>query len=65
MKKLHLALSTNDIASTVRDYTKRLGAEPVLVIPDKYALWRTDCLNLSVRNEPDGNPGELRHFGGG
>jgi len=63
MKKLHLALSTHDIESTVQEYTQRLGAEPVLVIENEYALWRTDTLNVSVRNDPTCKPGELRHLG--
>jgi len=63
MKKLHLALSTHDIESTVQEYTKRFGAEPVLVIKNEYALWRTDTLNVSVRNDPTCKPGELRHLG--
>ena len=31
MKKLHLAISTNDIAATVQDYSDRLNAKPSLV----------------------------------
>lgn len=63
MKKLHLALSTHDIETTVKEYTQRFGAEPVLVVENEYALWRTDTLNVSVRNDPTCKPGELRHLG--
>ncbi|MBE9047922.1 hypothetical protein IQ255_26615 [Pleurocapsales cyanobacterium LEGE 10410] len=63
MKKLHLAISANDIAATVRDYSQRLGAQPCLVIADEYALWRTDTLNISVRKDKSHPAGSLRHLG--
>ena len=63
MKKLHLAISTNDIAATVRDYSDRLSARPCLVIPGEYALWRTDTLNISVRHDRSRPSGSLRHLG--
>lgn len=63
MKKLHLALATNDIGATVADYTVRLGFEPCLVIPGEYALWRNESFNISVRHDPTCSPGELRHLG--
>lgn len=63
MKKLHLAISTNDIGATVEDYTTRLGSAPSLVVPNEYALWRNAVLNVSVRQDPACAPGELRHLG--
>ena len=63
MKKLHIALSTNTIEESIQDYTIRLGVEPCIVIPNEYALWRTDALNLSIRRDFIGRPGELRHLG--
>ena len=63
MKKLHLALATHDIESSVKEYSLRLGCDPVLVIEHEYALWRTDCLNVSLRSDPDCDPGTLRHLG--
>lgn len=63
MKKIHIALSTNDIEKSVYDYTKRLGVEPSLVVEAEYALWRTDILNLSIRKDESTHPGELRHLG--
>ncbi len=63
MKKLHLAIATHDIAASIQDYSQRLGCEPCSFVPNEYALWRTDALNLSLRHDPDCSPGELRHLG--
>lgn len=63
MKKFHLALSTNQIEKSVHDYTKRLGAKPCSYIKNEYALWRTDFLNVSIRQDANCKPGELRHLG--
>jgi hypothetical protein len=63
MRKLHLAISTDNIAATVEDYSKRLNARPSLVIPGEYALWRTNSLNLSVRQDKSCSSGSLRHLG--
>lgn len=63
MKKLHIALSTDDIAASVVDYSARLGCAPVLVIDGAYALWRTETLNLSIRQGSEAAPGQLRHLG--
>ena len=63
MKKIHIAISVNNIAATVDDYTLRLGVEPVIVIDDEYALWRTDNLNLSIRYDKNCKSGALRHLG--
>jgi hypothetical protein len=63
MKKLHIAISTDKIAETVSDYAIRLSAEPCLYISDEYALWRTEFLNISIRQDATCTPGELRHLG--
>ncbi|MDX5445699.1 MAG: hypothetical protein LPJ87_06565 [Zoogloeaceae bacterium] len=63
MKNLHIAISTDKIAETVADYSQRLNAEPCLVIPGEYALWRTESLNLSIRQDAAAAPGSLRHLG--
>jgi len=63
MKKLHLAISTNDIAATVKDYSIRLNTQPCLVIEGEYALWRTATLNVSIRKDKSCPPGTLRHLG--
>ncbi|MEM7027461.1 MAG: VOC family protein [Pseudomonadota bacterium] len=63
MKKLHIALSTHNIAASVTDYTQRLGLEPCCYIEYEFALWRTDCLNLSIRYDAYCKKGTLRHLG--
>lgn len=63
MKKLHLAISTNNIKETIKDYTERLSAEPCSCIADEYALWRTESLNISIRQDSECPSGSLRHLG--
>ena len=63
MKKLHIAISTNIIDETIKDYSVRLGMKPCSYIKNEYALWRTDTLNVSVRQDKSCPPGELRHLG--
>lgn len=63
MKRIHIALSTHDIARSVAEYSKRLGANPISYIPNEYALWRTNEVNLSIRKDRKVAPGTLRHLG--
>tara|TARA_R110002050_G_scaffold111612_1_gene225316 strand:+ start:278 stop:601 length:324 start_codon:yes stop_codon:yes gene_type:complete len=63
VKKLHIAIATNKIEETIKDYSARFGMEPCSFIANEYALWRTDSLNVSVRQDPSCKPGELRHLG--
>jgi hypothetical protein len=63
MKRLHIAIATQDITATVQDYTERLGIEPCAIIEGEYALWRNEFLNVSVRQDPSCQPGTLRHLG--
>lgn len=63
MKRLHIAIATNKIDETIKDYTVRFGAEPCSFVANEYALWRTESLNVSVRQDPTCKPGELRHLG--
>ncbi|MGH9089089.1 MAG: hypothetical protein ACRDYZ_13435 [Acidimicrobiales bacterium] len=62
MRRIHVALAVDDLEATVDDYTERLDAEPVAVVPGKYALWRTDEVNLSV-NADASTAQRLRHLG--
>lgn len=59
-KKFHIALGVSDIEASITDYSHRLGTEPCVVVPDTYALFRTEALNISIRkSETIG----LRHLG--
>jgi catechol 2,3-dioxygenase-like lactoylglutathione lyase family enzyme len=62
VKRFHIALGAADVDATVADYTRRLGAAPVVHVPGEYALWRNEGLNLSLRRAPE-HPGLLRHLG--
>lgn len=61
-KKFHIAVAVTDIEATVQEYSRRLGTAPTLVVPDEYALWRTETLNFSIRKTKDA-PGTVRHIG--
>ena len=62
MKRLHIALGVSNIEESIKDYSQRLECEPIVVVPNEYALWRTANINLSIRRVDDGkNP--LRHLG--
>ena len=63
MKKIHVAIGVSDIERCVREYNRRLRQEADLVIPNQYALWRTQTLNLSIRKVSEEEAGKLRHLG--
>jgi hypothetical protein len=63
MKKFHIALSVSNIEQSALDYSNRLGKNPDLIIPGKYALWRTEFLNVSIRRVPHEESAKLRHLG--
>jgi len=63
VKKLHIAISTNKIEETIKDYSVRLGSPPCSFVANEYALWRTDSLNFSIRQDSNCATGELRHLG--
>lgn len=62
MKKIHVALGVQDVDRSIEDYSRRLDCKPVIVIPNKYALWRTSTINLSIRRVQQG-AAPLRHLG--
>ena len=62
MRKIHIAIGVLNIASSVEDYSRRLGCLPAVVISNEYALWRTSTINFSIRLDPNA-PGALRHLG--
>lgn len=61
-RRFHLALGVSDLNESLRHYTTRLGSDPVLVVPNVYALFRTEQLNLSLRVQPSGSA-VVRHVG--
>lgn len=62
MRRIHIALSVENIEKSVADYTQRLNCNPTLIVPNEYALWRTDQINLSIRRTDDAEE-KLRHLG--
>jgi catechol 2,3-dioxygenase-like lactoylglutathione lyase family enzyme len=63
MKRLHIAISTDKIEQSIQDYTDRLGCPPCSQVAGEYALWRTETVNLSIRQDRKCAPGSLRHLG--
>ena len=63
MRKLHIAISTNKIEATIKDYSERFGKEPCSFVKGEYALWRTEFLNVSIRQDSSCAAGSLRHLG--
>ena len=62
MKRFHIALAVADLEASIADYSARLNQAPAVVVPGKYAMWRTDLLNFSI-NESPRRAGQLRHVG--
>jgi tRNA (guanine-N7-)-methyltransferase len=62
MKRFHIAIAVADVVDSIRDYSRRLGCRPEVVIDGEYALWRTKILNLSIRKIAD-KSGTVRHIG--
>lgn len=62
MKKFHIAIAVADINKSVSDYSLKLGCNPEIIIPNEYALWRTETLNFSIRKTIE-IPGTVRHVG--
>jgi hypothetical protein len=65
MKRVHLALGVLDAEVSPKNYSQRLGCRPDLLIPGKYALWRTDAVNLSIRKVGHEEGGVRRGHGSG
>ena len=62
MRRFHLALGVKNLDRSIEDYSKRLGCGPEAVVKGKYALWRMEGVNFSVRVVKSG-VGRLRHVG--
>ncbi len=63
MSRLHISIATDNIAASIEDYSARLGCKPCSFVENEYALWRTDSLNFSIRQDTDRHSGQLRHLG--
>ena len=61
-KRFHVALAVRDFGEALGEYTTRLGSEPCCTVDGRYALWRTDHVNLSISVDPE-RAGALRHVG--
>ena len=62
MRRFHISLAVADLPTSIRDYSRRLGAAPTAVVTGKYAMWRTEALNFSINEIPQ-RAGQLRHLG--
>ena len=65
MKRFPVAFGIADVESSAGNYSQRLGCRPDLFTPGKYALWRTDAVNLSIRKVSHEEGGALRWHGSG
>jgi len=63
LKRFHISISTHDYAASVADYSRRLGVKPCVEKEGRYALWRTDLLNLSISCKEGQLGGMVRHIG--
>ena len=61
MQKFHIARAVSNIATSVQEYSQRLGQTPDLIIPDHYALWRAATLSLSIRTSSNAQSQPLRY----
>jgi hypothetical protein len=60
--RIHIALAVENLQESIADYSQRLGVTPSWIATNKYALFRTDTLNLSLSVNP-AKAGQLRHLG--
>ncbi|MBF2057588.1 MAG: hypothetical protein IGQ45_10305 [Cyanobacterium sp. T60_A2020_053] len=62
MKRIHLALSTQNLHESILEYNQRLSVKPTIIIDNEYALWRTPTINFSLRVDYNCHPGSLRNL---
>jgi hypothetical protein len=53
MKRFHIALAVANLEASMADYSARLGQPPQALVYGVYAMWRTDNLNFSIRQQPE------------
>jgi len=56
-------LESQIIEASVQGYSARLGCSPEVVVPNEYALWRTNAFNFSIRKVANQESGQLRRLG--
>jgi len=62
MKRLHVHVSVDDLAQSVRFYSTLFAAEPVVTKPD-YAKWMLDDPRVNFAISACGGPAGIDHFG--
>jgi hypothetical protein len=62
MRRFHIAIAVSNLDESVVEYSKRMGVGPVIVVPNEYALWRTEFMNLSIRKTSE-LAEKIRHLG--
>lgn len=65
MERFHIALGVANVEASADEYLQCLGCRPDLFILGKYALWRTDAVNLSIRKVGPEEGGARREHGSG
>ena len=61
MRRLHIALAVTKLEASIAEYNQRLSCKPVAIAESRYALWRTETLNLSIsQNKQESG---IRHLG--
>ncbi|MFO0388692.1 MAG: hypothetical protein ACK502_03100 [Alphaproteobacteria bacterium] len=63
MKRFHISIAVSDFATSVADYSNRLGCKPVVLVEGRYALWKTDLLNFTISCKEGQQAGVVRHIG--
>ncbi|MBX3690521.1 hypothetical protein [Dokdonella sp.] len=62
MKRFHISVAVADLDASIDDYSARLGQLPQAVVAGKYAMWRTELLNFSIKLQPE-RRGQLCNLG--
>ena len=62
MRRFHIAIAVADLERSIADYRERLGEAPAVIVPGRYAMWRTGLLNFSISERP-ALAGSVRHIG--
>lgn len=63
MKKFHISVSVEDFEESLSNYSSLLSAEPLVIVPNRYAMWKTDLLNFTISKKEGQGGGTIRHIG--